>query len=60
MNYHLAHDPQTHVHRVGRTGRAGKKCACSIYGEAEQFKVAQIGDHYERDLTLNQFRHLAC
>lgn len=25
INYHLAHDPQTHVHRVGRTGRAGKK-----------------------------------
>jgi len=50
INYHLAHDPQTHVHRVGRTGRAGKKgIACSIYGEAEQFKVAQIGDHYERD-----------
>ena len=50
VNYHLAHDPQTHVHRVGRTGRAGKKgIACSIYGEAEQFKVAQIGDHYERD-----------
>jgi len=50
INYHLAHDPQTHVHRVGRTGRAGKKgIACSIYGEAEHFKVAQIGDHYERD-----------
>ena len=50
INYHLAHDPQTHVHRVGRTGRAGKKgIACSIYGDAEQFKVAQIGDHYERD-----------
>jgi len=50
INYHLAHDPQTHVHRVGRTGRAGKKgIACSIYGEAEQFKVAQIGDYYERD-----------
>lgn len=50
INYHLAHDPQTHVHRVGRTGRGGKKgIACSIYGEAEQFKVAQIGDYYDRD-----------
>ena len=40
INYHLAHDTQTHVHRVGRTGRAGKKgIACSIYGDAEQFKV---------------------
>ncbi|KTF15889.1 ATP-dependent RNA helicase DbpA [Pseudoalteromonas carrageenovora] len=55
INYHLAHDTQTHVHRVGRTGRAGKKgIACSIYGEAEAFKVAQIGDHYERDITPEQ------
>ncbi|MEM7151100.1 MAG: DbpA RNA binding domain-containing protein, partial [Pseudomonadota bacterium] len=28
-----------------------KGIACSIYGDAEQFKVAQIGDHYERDFT---------
>ncbi|CAH9067270.1 ATP-dependent RNA helicase DbpA [Pseudoalteromonas holothuriae] len=50
INYHLAHDAQTHVHRVGRTGRGGKKgLACSIYGESETFKVAQIGDVYERD-----------
>ncbi|WP_171038460.1 ATP-dependent RNA helicase DbpA [Pseudoalteromonas sp. S3178] len=55
INYHLAHDTQTHVHRVGRTGRAGKKgIACSIYGEAEVFKIAQIGDHYERDITPEQ------
>ncbi|WP_024594868.1 MULTISPECIES: ATP-dependent RNA helicase DbpA [Pseudoalteromonas] len=55
INYHLAHDTQTHVHRVGRTGRAGKKgIACSIYGEAEAFKIAQIGDHYERDITPEQ------
>ncbi|NOU52972.1 ATP-dependent RNA helicase DbpA [Pseudoalteromonas sp. JBTF-M23] len=50
INYHLAHDSQTHVHRVGRTGRGGKKgLACSIYGESEAFKVAQIGDVYDRD-----------
>ncbi|MEN8636913.1 ATP-dependent RNA helicase DbpA [Pseudoalteromonas distincta] len=55
INYHLAHDTQTHVHRVGRTGRAGKKgIACSIYGEAEAFKIVQIGDHYERDITPEQ------
>jgi len=55
INYHLAHDTQTHVHRVGRTGRAGKKgVACSIYGEAEAFKIAQIGEHYERDITPEQ------
>ncbi|MCF6208522.1 MAG: ATP-dependent RNA helicase DbpA, partial [Ghiorsea sp.] len=23
INYHLAHDPESHIHRIGRTGRAG-------------------------------------
>ncbi|KAF7767538.1 ATP-independent RNA helicase DbpA [Pseudoalteromonas citrea] len=55
INYHLAHDAQTHVHRVGRTGRGGKKgLACSIYGESEEFKVAQIGDVYDRDFEPSQ------
>lgn len=50
INYQLAHDPQTHVHRVGRTGRAGKKgVACSLYNDAEHYKLAMIGDQYDRD-----------
>jgi len=24
INYHLAHDPESHIHRIGRTGRAGQ------------------------------------
>lgn len=50
INYQLAHDSQTHVHRVGRTGRAGKKgVACSLYNDAEHYKLAMIGDQYDRD-----------
>ncbi|WP_052713217.1 ATP-dependent RNA helicase DbpA [Pseudoalteromonas rubra] len=49
VNYHMALDPQTHVHRVGRTGRGGKKgLACSLYGENEAFKVAKLGEIYEQ------------
>lgn len=59
VNYHLAHDTATHIHRIGRTGRAGKKgLAASLYTQGEAFKVAEIGDHFARDFpesTLPSF-----
>ncbi|MGB5326354.1 MAG: ATP-dependent RNA helicase DbpA [Pseudomonadales bacterium] len=36
INYQLARDPEVHVHRVGRTGRAGSSGrACSLFTQAE-------------------------
>ena len=43
VNYHIAHDPEVHLHRIGRTGRAGSKgVACSLYSEEEAHRVAMI------------------
>ncbi len=43
INYHIAHDAEMHVHRIGRTGRAGHKgIACSLYSESEGHKVALL------------------
>ena len=40
INYHIAHDPETHVHRIGRTGRAGSVgIACTLYSNREIHKV---------------------
>lgn len=40
INYHIAHDPETHVHRIGRTGRAGSSgIACTLYSNREMYKV---------------------
>jgi ATP-independent RNA helicase DbpA len=40
INYHIAHDPETHVHRIGRTGRAGSSgIACTLYSNREMHKV---------------------
>jgi len=40
FNYHIAHDPEQHLHRIGRTGRAGNKgIACSLISPQESFKV---------------------
>jgi len=46
INYHIARDTEVHVHRIGRTGRAGGKgIACSLYSDKEHYKVALLGDY---------------
>jgi len=43
INYHIAHDAESHLHRIGRTGRAGSKgIACSLYNDRESHRVAQL------------------
>lgn len=43
INYHIANDPEVHLHRIGRTGRAGSTgIACSLYSEEEAHRVALL------------------
>lgn len=43
FNYEIARDTEVHVHRIGRTGRAGSKgLACTLYTEQEGYKVALL------------------
>lgn len=43
INYHISQDPEVHVHRIGRSGRAGAKGhAYSLFSEKEYNKVARI------------------
>lgn len=45
INYQLAHDAEVHIHRIGRSGRAGQLGrACSLYTSKEEYQVAQIQD----------------
>lgn len=45
VNYDVAHEPEVHTHRIGRTGRAGRKgVACTLYGERERRKVSALQD----------------
>ena len=49
INYHIARDTEVHIHRIGRTGRAGNKgIACSLYSDKESYKVALLGDYLDR------------
>jgi len=61
INYHIARDPEVHVHRIGRTGRAGSKgIACSLYSEKEHYKVTLLEEYLGQtikteDLPPQQF-----
>jgi ATP-independent RNA helicase DbpA len=51
INYHLARDPEVHIHRIGRTGRAGSKgIAYTLYSEKEAYKVARLEAYLERTI----------
>lgn len=46
INYHIARDSEIHLHRIGRTGRAGSKgVAHSLISEKESYKVALLQDY---------------
>jgi len=60
INYELPRDPEVYVHRIGRTGRAGKEgLALSLFSERETYKREAIEDllkhnieaMHENDLT---------
>jgi ATP-independent RNA helicase DbpA len=52
INYHIAHDTEMHVHRIGRTGRAGSKGkAHSLISEKEGYKVALLQDYLGQPIT---------
>ncbi|MDP2562720.1 ATP-dependent RNA helicase DbpA [Psychrobium sp. 1_MG-2023] len=43
INYHISSDPEVHVHRIGRTGRAGGKGkAYSLFAEKEFNKIGRL------------------
>ena len=51
INFHIARDPEVHVHRIGRTGRAGRKgIACSLYTEPESFRAQRLGEYLGRTI----------
>ena len=52
INYHLARDTEVHVHRIGRTGRAGSKgLACSLFSDKEHYKVKLLEDYLDREIN---------
>jgi len=55
INYHIAHDEEVHVHRIGRTGRAGSKgVACTFYNDKETYKVAQLEEYIGKKINAEE------
>ncbi|BDR14694.1 ATP-dependent RNA helicase DbpA [Vibrio sp. STUT-A11] len=52
FNFELSRDPEVHVHRIGRTGRAGSKgLAFSFFGEKDGLRVARIEEYLDMDIV---------
>ena len=59
INYDLSRDPEVHVHRIGRTGRAGKEgLALSIYSSREEYKLERLADTLKMELPFADHRQL--
>ncbi|MDQ6972990.1 MAG: helicase-related protein, partial [Mariprofundaceae bacterium] len=50
INYHIPHEPETYIHRIGRTGRAGKQgIALSLYRK-NPYRMTMLGDAIGRSI----------
>lgn len=52
INFELSQDPEVHIHRIGRTGRAGKTgLALSLFSAAESYRVNAIEDYQKSPIN---------
>ncbi|MCL6415709.1 ATP-dependent RNA helicase DbpA [Aestuariirhabdus sp. Z084] len=59
INYDLPRNSETYVHRIGRTGRAGKEgLALSLYTDYESRKIRAIEEYQQQPLPLGEMGDL--
>lgn len=59
INYGLPRDPETYIHRIGRTGRAGKEgLALSLLEEKEGHKLDRIAEYQQSTLDTTPISEL--
>ncbi|WP_421866980.1 ATP-dependent RNA helicase DbpA [Motiliproteus sp.] len=60
INYQVANDFEVHVHRIGRTGRAGNQgLACTLYSDREEAKVVGLQAYLDQDIPTAPLPPLA-
>lgn len=53
INYRIAHESEIHLHRIGRTGRAGGSgVACTLFSASEAHKVSALQDYTGTKVTV--------
>jgi ATP-independent RNA helicase DbpA len=59
VNFELPRNAEVYVHRIGRTGRAGKEgMALSLFVDSERYKLQSIGDYQQRELEFEAIEQL--
>ena len=59
INYELSPDPEVHIHRIGRTGRAGKEgLAISLFAPSEVRKINAIEEFTGSSVTIKNSSEL--
>lgn len=59
INYDITQDPEVHVHRVGRTGRAGQQgLALSLYSPQEAYRVHLIEEYQNATIVQGTLAEL--
>ncbi len=55
INFELSPDPEVHVHRIGRTGRAGNEgLALSLFMASEAPKVIRIEEYQDNPIRIDK------
>lgn len=59
VNFELPRNAEVYVHRIGRTGRAGKKgLALSLFADSERYKFQSIGDFLQQELDYEAIEQI--
>jgi len=60
ITYELSPDPEIHIHRIGRTGRAGKEgLALSLFTPSEAPKIIAIEEYQHSPVTIEELSALS-
>ncbi len=55
INFELSPDPEVHIHRIGRTGRAGNEgLALSLFMASERFRVEAIEEYQDSPARIEK------
>ena len=55
INFELSPDPELHIHRIGRTGRAGNAgLALSLFMTSEKFRVEAIEEYQNSPVSIEK------
>jgi ATP-independent RNA helicase DbpA len=60
VNFELPRNAEVYVHRIGRTGRAGKTgLALSLFADSERYKLQSIEEYVQRPLEFEAIETIA-